>query len=284
VTAAGGFCALALSRLAQGNRTLLRNLVTRPASTGAKLALTTFLPAMAIAAWNMSDPDRRAAYSDIAEFEKENNFVIVPPKPTQDDKGRWNVIKIPLSQEINNIANLPRRAIEAAYHGDPVRAGEVARAIIGQVSPVTPDTGSILSTGVPQAIKPAAEIAVNKNFFTGRDIVPERIARRDPEDQVLEHTSGTARAIARGVASTPLRDAPIVGELASPPKAEAFIKETFGGVGSEALNAFDRAAAAAGKIPPDQIGGESISEGTTRRFTKAFGGEQLRRARDRKRR
>jgi len=51
-------------------------------------------------------------------------------------------------------------------------------------------------------------------------------------------------------------------------KVEHFVKATAGGVGAQALNASDRI------FTPDQVGGEDISTGTTRRFTKAFGGQK----------
>jgi len=44
-------------------------------------------------------------------------------------------------------------------------------------------------TVVPQAIKPALEVGINHNFFTGRDLVGKGIAGRDKELQYTESTS-----------------------------------------------------------------------------------------------
>lgn len=249
----------------QGTRTLIRSAATRPAATAAKIATTVFLPVSIATAWNMSDPDRRTAYSDIAEFEKENNIIIVPPNPTKDDRGRWNVIKIPLAQGVNNLATVPRRALEQALGLDDVRSREIAQALIATVSPIAPTKGAILSSLTPQAIKPTLEQASNTNFFTGRTIVSPYMTGQPPEKQVYKDTSGAARRIAKLFKMSPL-------------KVESFIKETFGGVGSQALNAIDRALATGKLIPPEQIGGESTFEATIRRFRKATGGELERKA------
>lgn len=250
----------------QGVRTLGRNLMARPAQTGAKIALTVFTPVAIATAWNMGDPKRRAAYEDIADFDKENNIVLVPPEPTQDEKGRWNVIKVPLSQDVNNLTPLVRRPIEAMYGFDPVSAGEVAQALVGTVSPIGNSKGKVISTIVPQAAKVPAELAMNKNFFTGRDIVPDRPKLRTFKEL---QTGGTARAIARQLGVSPLL-------------VEEAVRETFGGSGTQVLNATDSAAAAVGAIPGDQIGGESSLDAVRRRFTKATGGEVRRKAQARK--
>ena len=44
-------------------------------------------------------------------------------------------------------------------------------------------------TVVPQAIKPALEVGINHNFFTGREVVGKGIAGRDKELQYTESTS-----------------------------------------------------------------------------------------------
>lgn len=244
----------------QGSRTLVRNLAERPIATTAKIVSDVFLPQVTATAWNMSDPERRAAYNDISDFEKKNNIIIIPPNPTKDAQGRWNVIKIPLSQEINNLSNIPRIMMERAMGGDKIKAQDIASSLIGTVSPINPDKGSILSGLTPQAIKPTLEESTNKNFFTGGDIVPQSLSKLSPELQAKDNTSGSARLLGKGLGVSPL-------------KVESFIKETFGGLGSQVLNALDNVFAKTGVIPKDQIGGESTLSATLRRFNKAQGGE-----------
>lgn len=244
----------------QGSRTFVRSMRTRPVQTATKLALVVFTPVAAATAWNLSDPKRKEAYDDILEYEKQSNIIIIPPNPTKNADGTWNVIKIPLSQEVNNLAGMIRRPIEAAHGLDPVSVGDVASALIGSVSPVAPNTNSILSTAVPQAIKPSIESAVNRNIFTGVPIVPESMTKLSPELQYKPYTSGTARLFGKATGMSPL-------------KIEAFIKGTVGGVGSQAINVIDNVMATGGVIPKDQIGGQNVIRAISARFASARGGQ-----------
>lgn len=243
----------------QGTRTLLGNLKEKPLQTGAKIAVAGLFPMAMATTWNLSDPERKKAYEDIPDYEKQNNIIIVPPHPTQDAQGKWNVIKIPLSQEINNLMAVPRRAIEQAYGLDPVNFGDFAKALIGTVSPITPDKGSILSTLTPQAIKPTIEGATNKNLFTGYPQVSKTMEKLSPANQIKPSTSGTAIEVAHTLGLSPI-------------KVEEWIKGTFGGVGSQALNILDRVQKALGN-KNIQVGGQDILDAITARFNKASGGK-----------
>lgn len=252
---------LYLNAQIQGTRTLFRSFQARPMATGAKIGTAVFLPVAIATAWNMKDEARRKAYTDIAEFEHQNNIILVPPNPTQDERGRYRVIKIPLSQEINNLTNVPRRLIEQAYGHDPVRAGEIAEALIGTASPFGTSKGQVFSTLTPQFVKPALEVAINKNIFTGREIVPSSPGSRYRKDLA---TGGTARAIAKQLGISPIQ-------------VEEAIRETFGGTGTQALNLVDQTTKVLRGDPKYPVGGESSLEATRRRFGLAFGGEVQRR-------
>ncbi|MDD5328337.1 MAG: hypothetical protein PHY02_11095, partial [Phycisphaerae bacterium] len=242
----------------QGTRTFVRNFGERPIGTATKMALVVFTPVAIATAWNLSDDKRRAAYEDIEEWEKENNIIIVPPNPTRNKDGKWNVIKIPLSQEINNIASMARRPIEQAYGLDPVSVKDVAKALVGTVSPINPTKESMMSSLTPQIIKPTLESYTNTNLFTGKPIIPESLQGLEPEQQVRPYTSGTARKIGGGVGASPM-------------KVEAFAKGTFGSIAPQALNISDRILAKAGAIPKEQIGGQSTAKAIAARFATAQG-------------
>lgn len=242
----------------QGSRTLLRNVKDKPLQTATKIAIGSIFPVSVITSWNISDPERKRAYEDIAEYEKENNIIIVPPNPTKDEQGRWNVIKIPLSQEVNNLASIPRKFLESAQGADEAKFSDIARYLVGTVSPINPTKGSVFSTLTPQAIKPSLEVGINKNIFTGKDIVPDFLTKLPPEQQTQSYTSGTAKQIGQKLNVSPI-------------KVEAFIKGTFGGVGSQALNAVDNFLAETGVIPKDEVGGQNVLDAITARFQKAQG-------------
>lgn len=232
---------LYLNASIQGTRTLLGNLKTKPGQTAVKIAIAALFPVAVATTWNLSDKKRKEAYDDIAEYEKENNIIIIPPNPTKDANGKWNVIKIPLSQEINNLVGMARRPIEAAYGLDPLAFGDFAKAFIGTVSPIAPTKGSVLSTLTPQALKPTIEAATNTNLFTGYPQVSQGLENLSPENQIKADTSSFA-----------INTGKVLG--VSPIKIDEFIKGTFGSVGSQVT------------------GKQNVLEAVYARFGKAQGG------------
>lgn len=244
----------------QGSRTFVRSMKERPLATATKLAVLVFTPVAVSTAWNLSDPKRKEAYDDIVEYEKQNNIIIVPPNPTKNADGTWNVFKMPLSQEVNNVASMIRRPLEQMHGLDPVGVGEIAKAFIGSVEPIEPTSRGIASAIIPQTVKPFAESVYNKNFFTGLPIVPESMIGQSPELQYKPYTSGTARLFGKATGMSPL-------------KVEAFIKGTVGGVGSQAINVIDNVMATGGVIPKDQIGGQNVIKAIGARFSSARGGQ-----------
>lgn len=246
----------------QGSRNLVRNLKDRPLNTSLQLTSSVLLPMSMVTAWNLSDPTRKAAYEDLQEYEKEGNIIIVPPNPTQDEQGRWNVIKVPLPQGISNLASLVRRPLESAQGLDPVRFKEVFSNLVQAGTSVdTSSVGRAVSSFTPQAVKPFIEAQTNTNLFTGRNIVPEYQKNLPPEEQVSRYTSGTARG---------------VGKVfnVSPRQVENAVGTSLGGLGRQILNTSDRVLAATGAIPPEQVGGQAIERSISNRFTSAAGGKQ----------
>lgn len=243
----------------QGTRTLMRRLKEDPIGTSAKIATVGLLPMAITTAWNLEDDKKKQVYDDIADYEKENNFIIIPENATKDEKGKWNVIKIPLSPDIKNLLNISRRLVEQAHGKDPVAFGEFAKSLLSTVSPIGLDQQSLISTLTPQAIKPTIEAIQNKSLFTGFPIVPRSLEGKLPEDQVKDNTSGLARILGKQIGQSPIQ-------------VEQFIKSTLGGVGSQATNAVDTVLNKAGIIPSTQIGGQGILEGILGRFMKAQGG------------
>lgn len=249
----------------QGSRSLIRSFSRKPAETSTKIIASVFTPVAMATLWNLSDPERSKAYQDIPDWEKDNNLIYIPPNPTQDKGGKWNVIKIPLPQEVNNLSSIVRKSIEQSKGVNKVKFQDIADSLVGTVSPVAPNSGSILSAATPQIVKPSIEYAVNKNLFTGSPTVPMGLDKLSPELQYKDNTSGTIIKLSKMTGLSPL-------------KAEAWIKSTFGGLGSNILNQVDKAMAEAGQIPKDQIGGQGFLESIKARFNKATGGQNERNA------
>lgn len=243
----------------QGGRALLGALEKAPVATSAKIASTVFLPAAAFTLWNLSDPKRKQAYMDIQEYEKQNNFIIVPPNPTQDAHGQWNVIKIPIPQELAGLTAPVRKGIEAAEGVDKFQFGAVANQMLSTVSPVNLSKGGLASGITPQIVKPFLQSYTNTNFFTGNPIVPDSLSKLSAENQAKPDTSGTARLIGRVFNTSPL-------------KVEDFIKTAGGGLASQGLYFTDRALAGLKVFPSNQIGGQSTLDAIISRFASASGG------------
>jgi hypothetical protein len=246
----------------QGNRAFIRALERDPAGTIKKTVATLFMPVAIGTAWNLANPLAREAYLDIPDFEKENNMIIMPPNPTKDENGKWNVVKIPLTPNLGNLASVVRKGIEHVAEADPTSFAEIFNNLLGTLTPVDVSSpAELASTFTPQAIKPSLEVFTNKNFFTKAPIVPRSLDGLPPELQFKDTTSGMAKELGQILKM-------------SPAKVENFIKSTFGGVGSQAIRAVDLALAKVGVIEEDEVGGVSPLENLVGRFSKAFGGQQ----------
>lgn len=244
----------------QGARQLVTSFARNPKETTAKVTVALFMPVTAATLWNTSEPDRKLAYDDISKYEKESNIILIPPNPTKDDKGRWNVIKIPIPPGLSNLTSLVRRPLEQMQGLDPVKFSEMAGNIITASTSIdVTSPNKLLSSFTPQLLKPGIESSLNKNLYTGRDIVPTSLQNLPPAEQFKPTTSGTARKIGMLTNISPL-------------KIENAVRTSAGGVGSQLLNISDQILAKSGIIPEDQIGGENPIENINRRFSKAYGG------------
>lgn len=251
---------LYLNPAIQGTRTLLRNMENKPIATSSKIAVGVFTPIAMASLWNLSDEKRRQAYLDTQEFERQGNIIIVPPNPIKDEKtGRWNIIKIPISQEIQGISNIPRRFIEQAYDMDSVKMSEVAADFMGTVSPISGNPSQALGQVIPQAIKPTAQSVANYDFFTGRPIVPRSLEGLPTEKQVTKYTTGTAKTIGDKLGIAPV-------------KVDKFLRDTFGTIAPIAERGTDIALSKAGVIKPEEVKGQGIGEAVSARFMSAAGG------------
>lgn len=251
----------------QGSRAFVRSIKRSPLATSAKIATAVLLPTAMATSWNLSDPTRKKVYRDIEDYEKENNIIIVPPNPKKDEKGRWDVIKMPLPQGISNFTIPVRRFLESASGLDPVKFGEMASALVGTVSPVDPTTKSIVSTLTPPQILPTIEGMANYSFFKDKPQVNPFMTNLPPEKQVYPWTSGQARLIGKALGKSPI-------------KVEEFEKGTLGGAGSQIIHYLDTILNKINVIPENQIGGQGTLDAITSRFTKAQGGRLKRKRKE----
>jgi hypothetical protein len=234
------------------------------AGTTAKIGTTLILPGVLTTLWNLSSEERKKAYDDITPYERENNFIIMPPTPVMDERGRYNAIKIPLAPGFSNILRPFRRKMEEWAGLDPVGFKEMAQAAIGTLAPIDPTIQGATNNLMAQPVKPLVEIAWNKNLFTGRQVVPEDLLRLDPEYQYDKKTSGTSIFLGEKMGVSPM----VIDHL---------VKGYFSRGGTQIQNAFDHAIAGIAGAENWQVGGQSVPETAERRFLSAQGGANLNR-------
>lgn len=243
----------------QGTRNLLRNLKNKPAGTAVKIAVAALFPMAMATVYNLRDDKTRKVYEDIPEWEKQNNIIIIPPNASLGANGKYNVIKIPVSQEINNLTNFVRKSVEDLYGLSEVGFKDLASSLFGTVTPFNLDLRQTASQLTPQALKPTIEGLANTDLYSGSNIISKYMTNLPPELQVYDNTSGTARKIGSALGVSPLQ-------------VEHFLKATFGEIALQGENLSDKVLNALGYIPSSQVGGRGIIEGTLRRFATASAG------------
>lgn len=243
----------------QGSRTFVRNLRDRPVQTATKVALTAFLPVAATTAWNLSDPDRKKAYDNISDYEKQTNIIIVPSNPKQDKSGKWNVIKIPMSQEVASLADAVRQGIESWKGDRNINFGRVLGDLVGAGTSLQTDSPrQLVGQFTPQALKPGVESLTNQNLYFGDQIVPDAMKNLAPEDQVNKNTSGTAKVVGGLTGQSPL-------------KVDNAIRTATGGLGQQLVRASDEVLARTGKIDRSEVKGQNPVKAIVGRFNAAQG-------------
>lgn len=252
----------------QGTRANVKAFKANPAMYAMKTAIFGGSSLGLITAYNMATPERAAAYMDLTEDERERNLIVLHPMALKDEKGNYLAIKIPLAQGISGLMQTQRRIVEdlkgfSLQEGKPEIFTGALEDIFGFVTPIQPDANKLMSFATPQAVRPLLESSslVNKNFFSGQDVVPRRLEKLPPEDQFD--------------ASTPL----VMRELGvalgmSPKKMEYLVKNYTGTLGTTSMYLLDKAfEAGSEKESPTR----SIGEDVMNAFTKSRGGEQLNR-------
>ncbi len=228
-----------------------------PVGTGVKFTASVALPMVASTLWNLQTEDRKAAYDDLSDFEKENNFIFIPPNPTQDEQGRWDIIKVPITPGLANLANIVRMSTLQIVDNAPIEASKIFTDLLAAGTSINLDKPGAF---IPQAIKPAVEVMTNKNTFTNKEIVPNYLQNKPPEEQVYPWTSGTVRQMGKLTGQSPLQ-------------LQHLIKGYGGATATDVIGGVDKLLASQGIIPEKQASSMDIVDSTTARFTKGYGGE-----------
>lgn len=250
----------------QGSRNVARSFRDRPMATSVKSIGYVAAPAIAATAYNMSDERRREVYENINDFEKENNYIIVLPGAKQKEDGSYEgVIKIPKPQGYRELVDPTRDMAEQFFRGEkPEVAASMLKDMLGGFTgPInTEDAGKFISSITPQAAKPLLQAGINKDLYTGGQVVPDYMMEEtsDPTKRKYEGTSDTANWIAQQLGVEPI-------------KVEKFVSDTFGSLGRYGLNTADNAVKATGN-EDWVVGGRSAKSDFSRRMFEASAKEK----------
>ncbi|NBW07800.1 MAG: N-acetyltransferase [Caulobacteraceae bacterium] len=254
----------------QGTRSSISAMRKDPVGFATRAAMTVAIPVAIATLHNISTPEKRKAWEDIEPWEKDKSLIWLPENPKKNSRGTYDAIKLPMAPGISDVGTLVRRNIEAQYGGDPVKAQEYLAAVYNYLNPISGTGEQMAGQFVPMTAKPAVEVSVNKNFFTNRDIVPQRMLSLPTSEQRFDSTSGTAQMIGDAIGAAPL-------------KVDHMIKGHLGTVAPQVLNVVDRARkGVADAIPGNNavldylrkvpVGGESTAQAFGRRALQARGG------------
>ena len=182
-----------LNARVQGVDQLARSFKKDPAGTAFRAALVSQAPALALYAWNREHPE----YFDdryVSKYDKRNNFIVMLPG--------GNYLKVPKG-DVGKLAN-PTEEFLAYLDGRPdVDAKGALKEALLAFSPIQ-NTGDL----IPTAGRPVVENQMNRNFFTGRDIVPSWKKDYPAQDQVASDTQPLYRQAADTLGSVGIQTSP----------------------------------------------------------------------------
>jgi hypothetical protein len=181
----------------------------------ARLATLVAIPSAALTVYNLR-PENEADFNQIPKEDRERYFHIPfyadpqgKPSIINYNKGGYyfknrdgvrirGYFRIPKREVSGLIANTVEDFISYAKATDPKAFDEIAmdfgERLLGTASPVSFQGDTLderlasAAAGVNPVLRVPTEIAANRNFFTGREIVPKSMQDASPEKQFTEQT------------------------------------------------------------------------------------------------
>jgi predicted GNAT superfamily acetyltransferase len=172
----------------QGGRVTVNQFKQRPVRTAAAFATLTGV-ALAAKAYNTSQNED--LYKRLSEEEKKNNLIIFSAGAHYDaEQNRViGLVKIPMPQMVYPLLDAVNNV--KGTSSDFARiAGDIFTAGTGI------DATNPINQLTPTAVKPIAEIGLNKSFYSGQDIVSDFEKNFAPEDKGANYSTGLARKLA----------------------------------------------------------------------------------------
>lgn len=186
-----------LNARAQGTDRLIRTLKEQPIQASLRLGAASIAPMLVAKGWN----SQFESYDDprvVSERTKRDNFVFMLSDTPIAELGGAQYIKIPKG-DIGKFANPVEAFIDYALG----QGGDVTKAMKELVLGFAPidNAGGF----IPTAVRPPVEAAVNRNFYTGYDIIPDYKKSFPAGYQDSSYTSPLFRAIGQKLNISPAK-------------------------------------------------------------------------------
>ena len=178
----------------QGTDRIIRAVKENPAKASARLGMITLAPALALYAYNRNQKE----YFDprvVGDYDKQNNFILMAPW-----LGKDRYIKVPKG-DVGKLANPLEAFLE--YSDKKKSSKDITNALGEALAAWLPfqNYGDL----IPTALRPPIELATNKNFFTGSEIVPDYKKNYPKQEQDTNNTSALYRAIGELTKQSPAK-------------------------------------------------------------------------------
>jgi len=191
--------------------------------------------------WLWNNTNFKKDYEELPQWEKDafwNFFVDVPGKEKPLH------LKIPKPHELGFVfATTVEHVLDYIDKNDPKALKELGKAAYDNFTPPL----------LPAVIRTGFEQYSNKNLLTGRPLVPQRLEKLTPEEQVHPYTSETAKQVGKLIQHIPYIDDT---KLASPIIIDHWISSLTGGAGRRLVDYTEKGLEKAGvleeKVRPEK--------------------------------
>lgn len=147
------------------------------------------------------------AYQNANDDERYNNWFVYVP-------GIDEPVRVPIPFELGIPFKALPEAIVNVMRGDRT-AGEATKALAKMIKNSVP----LGPSSIPAGVKAPIEVITNYSFFTGRDIISDRLAGLDPAERFNANTTELAKFIGKGTGAIP-----VFGEYLSPVQIEYLLR------------------------------------------------------------
>lgn len=209
-----------LNARAQGVRRTAQAFRENPARALSVYGATTALPVAALMANNHQFPD---VWSNIPDYEKENNFILILGNG-KDKSGKYSqIIKMPKGDVDKILGNTFETMLDSFMNKNSDAGQQILGSVISAASNASPISfasngklsgSSLLSNVLPPVAKAPTEAISNYSFFKDAPIVPDNLQGAPVNEQVFKNTSGLARNIGGALGISPLKVDNTINNLA----------------------------------------------------------------------